>query len=245
MLGKEAAMSEKMLVPSIEMRLGSLLELNRRQDESDASRGKARPAITISREFGCEAYPMAEHLKEIMEKKSGQPWAIMDKALLDEVAKNHDLSEDIVNRLGKQKSHILNEVLTTFSVRWKSDNDHFRLLCKHVFSLAEKGNSIIVGRGSAIVTQQLKNCYHFRMYASHEFKVASIAKRLNLSRDEADSVVEKNQKQRDAFIRDYFSLDPRDLRFYHLVFNNDKNSPEQIAQMIAEYVMTGWGATRI
>ncbi len=232
-------MSDKLLVPSVDMRLGALLELTRRKDESDASRSKIRHTITISREFGCEAYPMTECLKEIMEKKTGQPWAIMDKALLDEVAKHHQLSEEIVNRLGEKKSRILDEVLGTFSPRWKSDNDHFRLLCKHVFSLAEKGNSIIVGRGSSIVTQQLKNCYHFRIYASHAFKVASIARRLKITKDEADSVVEKNQKQRDAFIKDYFSLDPRDLRFYHLVFNNDKNTPERIAQMIAEYVPAG------
>ena len=232
-------MSEKLLVPSVEMRLGALLEFNRRKDESAASHGKARPTITISREFGCEAYPVSERLKEIMEKKTGQAWAIMDKALLEEMAKHHNLSEEIVRSLGEKKSRILDEVLATFSPRWKSDNDYFRLLSKHVFSLAEKGNSIIVGRGSAIVTQQLKNCYHFRLYASHQFKVASIAKRLKISRDEAESVVEKNQKQRDAFIHDYFNLDPRDLRFYHLVFNNDKNAPERIAQMIAEYVTTG------
>jgi cytidylate kinase len=232
-------MPDKLLVPSIEMRLGSLLEFARRRDESDASRDKVRPTITISREFGCEAYPLTESLKEIMEKKTGQSWAIMDKALLEEVAKNHQLSEDIVRNLGEKKSRILDELLATFSPRWKSEKDYFRLLSKHVFSLAEKGNSIIVGRGSAIVTQQLKNCYHFRIYASHEFKVASIARRLKISKDEAESVVEKNQKQRDAFISDYFNLDPRDLRFYHLVFNNDKNSPERIAQMIAEYVTMG------
>jgi cytidylate kinase len=235
---KEDAMSERLLVPSIEMRLGSLLEINRRKDESDASRDKVRPTITISREFGCEAYPATECLQKIMEKKSGQTWAIMDKALLDEVARRHNLSEEIVRSLGEKKSRILDEVLATFSSRWKSDNDHFRLLCKHVFSLAEKGNSIIVGRGSSIVTQQLKNCYHFRIYSSHEFKVASIARRLKIPREEAERIVEKNQKQRDAFVHDYFNLDPHDLRFYHLVFNNDKNSPEWIAQMIAEYVAT-------
>ena len=231
-------MSERLMLPAIEMRLGALLEFNRRKDGSDAVRNKVRPTITISREFGCEAYPMSCHLKEIMEKKSGEAWAIMDKALLEEVAKHQKLSEELVSNLGKQKSRILDEVLTTFSPHWKSDNDRFRLLCKHVFSLAEKGNSIIVGRGSAIVTQQLKNCHHFRMYASHPFKVASIAKRLDVSKDEAESAVEKNQKLRDAFIKDYFSLDPRDLRFYHMVFNNDKNTPEQIAQVIAEYVTT-------
>ena len=232
-------MPERLLVPSIEMRLGSLLEFNRRKDEIDAARGKTRPTITISREFGCEAFPMTECLKGIMEKKTGQPWAVMDKALLEEVAKHHQLSEEIVRNLGEKKSRILDEVLATFSSHWKSEKDYFRLLCKHMFSLAEKGNAIIVGRGSSIVTQPLKNCYHFRIFASHQFKVASIARRLNISRDEAEHIVEKNQKQRDAFIHDYFNLDPRDLRFYHLVFNNDKSSPERIAQMIADYVPAG------
>lgn len=232
-------MSERLLVPSIEKRLGSLLEFNRRKDENDASRGKTHPAITISREFGCEAFPMTECLKGLMEEKTGRPWAVMDKALLEEVAKHHNLSEEIVRNLGEKKSRILDEMLTTFSAHWKSEKDYFRLLCKHVFSLAERGNTIIVGRGSGIVTQQLKNCYHFRIYASHQFKVASIARRLNISKDEAEGVVEKNQKERDAFIHDYFNLDPRDLRFYHLVFNNDKNSPERIAKTIAEYVTAG------
>lgn len=231
-------MSEKMLVPSIEMRLRSLLEINRRQDESDASRDRVNPTITVSREFGCEAYPMAACLKEIMEQKTGQAWTVMDKALLEEVARHHNLSEDLVRSLGEKKSRIMDEVLATFSPHWKSDNDHFRLLCKHVFSLGEKGNTIIVGRGSSIVTQQLKNCYHFRIFASHAFKVASIARRLGIPKDEAEHLVEKNQKQRDAFIHDYFNLDARDLRFYNLVFNNDKNSPEKMAQVIAEYVTT-------
>jgi cytidylate kinase len=241
MLCKEDAMSERLLVPSIEMRLRSLLEINRRNDEDSASRIKANkvgPTITISREFGCEAYPVAECLKGIMEKKTGHVWILMDKVLLEEVAKNHNLSEEILKGLG-QKTRILDEILATFSPRWKSEKDHFRLLCKHMFSLAEKGNVIIVGRGSAIVTQPLKNCYHFRMFASNSFKVNSIAKRLGVSESEAESYVEKKQHQRDAFIRDFLDQDARDMHFYNMIFNNNKNSPERIAQTIAEYVTTG------
>jgi len=234
-------MSEKLLVPSIEMRLGTLLEISRRKDEDDASRiraGKARKTITISREFGCEAYPMAECLKDMMEKKTGQVWTLMDKGLLEEVAKNHNLSENILRGLG-EKSRILDEMLATFSQRWKSEKDHFRLLCKHMFSLAEKGNVILMGRGSAIVTQPLNNCYHFRMFASTAFKVRSIARRLSISEAEAESYVEKKQKQRDAFIRDFLDQDANNMRFYNMIFNNDKNTPERIARVIAEYVTTG------
>jgi cytidylate kinase len=241
MLRKEDAMSEKLLVPSIEMRLGSLLEINRRKDEDDASRLRAiksRPTITISREFGCEAYPMGECLKGLLEKKTGHDWILMDKGLLEEVAKNHNLSEKILQCLG-QKTRILDEILATFSPRWKSEKDHFGLLCKHVVSVAEKGNVIIIGRGSAIVTQSMKNCHHFRLFGSQAFKVRSIARRLGISEMEAESYVENKQKQRDAFIRDFLDRDARDMRFYNMIFNNDKNSPERIAQTIAEYVPVG------
>ena len=231
-------MSERLLVPSIETRLGAFLEINRRKDEDEVSRLKAKRdhlTITISREFGCESYPMADCLKTVLEKKTGQEWIVMDKGLLEEVAKNHNLSESILQGLG-EKNRILDEMLATFSPRWKSEKDHYRLLCKHMFSLAEKGNVILMGRGSAIVTQPLKNCFHFRMFASRLFKVRSIAKRLNLPEAEAEACVEKKQKQRDAFIRDFLDQDARDMRFYNMIFNNDKNSPERIAQTIAEYV---------
>lgn len=232
-------MSERLLVPSIETRLGALLEINRRKDEASLLKAqKTHPAITISREFGCEAYPMVDCLKGLLEKKTGQEWIVMDKGLLEEVAKNHNLSESILQGLG-EKNRILDEMLATFSHRWKSEKDYYRLLCKHMFSLAEKGNVILMGRGSAIVTQSLKNCRHFRMFASRSFKLHSIAKRLDIPAGEAEGYVEKKQKQRDAFIRDFLDQDAHDMRFYHLIFNNDKNTPERIAQMIAEYVTTG------
>ncbi|KAA0891346.1 AAA family ATPase [Oryzomonas rubra] len=230
-------MPEKLLIPSVEMRLGSLLEFNRKRDmeASSPARHKVRQTITISREFGCEAYPMAERLREIMEKKQGEPWVLLDKGLLDEVARDHNLSASVLGSLG-EKSRFLDEILATFSSRWKSEKDHFRVLCRHVLSLAEQGNMIIVGRGSSIVTQPLKNCFHFRLFASPGFKVRSITRRMGVEAEEAEKIIAKQQRQRDNFIRDFLDRDAHDLGFYHLVFNNDKNNVETMARTIAEYL---------
>lgn len=230
-------MPERLLIPSVEMRLGSLLEFSRRRDQDTSSphKHKTRQTITISREFGCEAYPVAEHLRELMEKKHGEPWVLMDKGLLEEIAHNHDLSADVMNSLG-EKSRFLDEMLATFSPRWKSEKDYFRVLCRHMFSLAEQGNMIIVGRGGSIVTQTLKNCFHFRMYASPAFKIRSITRRLGVEAEEAEKIIARRQELRDNFIRDFLDQDAHDLSFYHMVFNNDKNSAETIARTIAGYV---------
>jgi cytidylate kinase len=214
------------------------LEFTRRNEIEKSRRGvteKKRQTITISREFGCEAYPVAECLKNILEKKSGESWVIMDKALLEEVAKNHNLSEEMLKGLG-EKARFLDEILATFSPGWKSEKDHFRLICRHMLLLARKGNVILVGRGGAFVTQTLKNCFHFRIYASPQFKIRSISKRLDISREEAEVMIQKKQKQRDDFMCDFLDRDSHDLSCYNLVFNNDRNSAEKMATTIAEYV---------
>ncbi len=229
-------MSEAKLIPSIDNRLGSLIEVSRRQEAVTRDEPQLKPAITLSREFGCEAYPVAELLRQQMEKRSGESWALMDKALLDEVAKNHNLSEQVLHNLG-DKNRFLDEFMSTFSSRWKSEKDYYRLLTRQIIALAEQGNVIIMGRGSPIVTRNMKNCFHFRMYASAAFKQKSIAKRLSVDVSEAETIIGRRQKERDKFIRDFLDRDPYDLSVYNLVFNNDKNSAVKIADTITDYVL--------
>lgn len=233
-------MTDKVLIPNIEKHLSALIEFQRRKEREAASRNSSKrikPTITISREFGCEAYPMAECLRDLMEKKTGEPWLLMEKRLLEEVARNHNLSEKILQGLG-EKSRFLDEILATFSPRWKSEKDYCRLLCRHIVALANQGNVILMGRGSAFITRPMKNCSHFRLYASAEFKIHSVSRRLDLTAEEAEKVIGREQKLRDRFIRDFLDRDAHDLSVYNLVFNNDRNSAEKSAHTIAEYVLT-------
>ncbi|MDR3580489.1 MAG: cytidylate kinase family protein [Oryzomonas sp.] len=228
------------LIPSVELRLASFLEINRRREHKASSNNGRKPGktITISREYGCEAYTAAEFLRQLMEKNSGEPWMLMDKKLLEEIARNHDLSSTVLKNLGVN-SRFLDEVLATFSSKWKSEMDHFKVLCRHILSLAEQGNMILIGQGSSVITQALKNCAHFRLYASKEFKVHSIVRRLGVTTEEAENIVSMRQKQRNSFIHDFLEHDAQDLSPYNIVFNNDKNSAETIAYAIADYVAAG------
>ena len=229
-------MSESKLIPSIDNRLGALLEVSRRQNSLRPAENQQKPTITISREFGCEAYPMAELLRQQLEKRTKESWTLMDKALLDEVAKHHSLSDQVLQNIG-DKNRFLDDFLSTFSSRWKSDRDYYRLLSRQIIALAEQGNVILVGRGAPIVTRKMKNCFHFRMYASETFKIASIAKRLGLDEGEARTLVERRQKERDRFIRDFLDRDPYDLSVYHLAFNNDRNDAAKMALTIMDYLL--------
>jgi cytidylate kinase len=231
-------MPDNLLIPSVDLRIGSLEEYNRRQKEKAARqhhRPKARPCLTISREFGCEGYPVAELLRELMMQRTGDEWVLIDKAILEEVAQRHNISEDILQHLG-QKNHILDEMLATFSPHWKSDQEYFRLLCRHVISLAEQGNVIIVELGGGIITRHIEESYHFRLYGSMEFKVRTIARRLNIEAEAAEKLIIKQQKQRDNFHRDFLDQDANDPALYDILFNNERIQPAQIAHVIADFV---------
>lgn len=232
-------MPDNLLIPSVDLRIGSLEEYNRQQKHKAGSKRqkpKPRPCLTISREYGCEGYPVAELLRETLMQKTGEEWVLIDRAVLEEVARRHNISEDILSGTG-EKNRIVNEVLATFSPRWKSDHDCFRQLCRHVVSLAEQGNVIIVELGGAIITRHFENARHFRLYASQAFKIGTIARRLGISLEEAEMIVERQQRLRNHFTRDFLGQDDRDCSHYDLLFNNDRNSPEKIAKTIAEYVM--------
>lgn len=232
-------MPENLLIPSVDLRIGSLEEYNRQQKQKAGSnhhKPKPRPCLSISREYGCEGYPVAELLREMMIDKTGEEWVLIDKAVLEEVARRHNISEEILKGLG-EKNRVLNEVLATFSPRWKSDQDYFRLLCRHVVSLAEQGNVIIVELGGAIITRHFENAHHYRLYASHSFKVGAISRRLGIAVDQAEKIVEKQQRLRDHFTKDFLGQDDHDSSHYDLLFNNDRNSPEKIAMTIADHVL--------
>jgi cytidylate kinase len=231
-------MAERLLIPSIEQRLAGLVEVTRRNLSGYSVSPEVSPplTITLSREFGCEAYLVAERLKELLDARTKTPWSIMDKALLEEVAKNHQLAEDMFHRLG-EKNRFLDDMLSTFSPKWKSDKDHYRLLCKQITALAELGNVIIVGRGGAILTQKMTNCFHFRIIAPLQYKVRSIMRRVGLAEAEAEKLIRQRQKQRDEFVKDFLGRDVADPTLYHLLFNNGRNTPERIAATIADYLL--------
>jgi Cytidylate kinase-like family len=228
-------MAVNVLPPSIEQRMWSFNEVMRRATllKPDAL---PKPTITIAREFGCEAYPVAEELLQLVKERTGEEWVIVDKALFSAVAKDHSLSEDILRGLG-QKPRWLDEMFATLSPGWKSEAGYSELIANQIASVAMAGNAIFVGLGAAIITKSLKNCHHFRLVADKEFKIRSISRRLGISRQETELLIVERQKERDRILRSLLDADAHDPLYYHMIFNNAKVRNGKIAQTIADFVL--------
>jgi cytidylate kinase len=229
-------MSATSLVASVEKRLDALIELSRRK-AAMSDKEPARPTITISREFGCEGLLVAEKTQALLQEKTGSTWAVMDRGILDQVASDRNLSDEILTNLG-ETNRILDDVMSTLFTNWSNDKETYRLLCNQILPYAKRGNVIMVGIGAGILTQNLPNCHKFRLIAPMEFKVKSVALRHQISEDEAEKLIVKRQKQRNEFIKDFLNKDVTDASLYDVIFNNATNSADQIADLICHRVLS-------
>jgi hypothetical protein len=227
------------LVSSVERRLSTWLSL------AEKRRGDApptRPTVTISRRFGCEGYPLAERLKELLDERTGEVWMIHDQALLDRVSRDEHLSMTLLEGLGGP-SRAADSIGFLFADHLGHDAVYKRMV-RHIVQIAEAGNAILVGRGAAILTQRLANCYHFRLDASVEFRVGSIVRRMDLSEREAQKLVRDGDATREAFIEKMLGASVSDLAFYDAVFNNGRHGVAAIAASILSYMAATWPDAR-
>lgn len=217
------------LAPNIEKRMSAWSAIQERLSREQPS--KPRPAVTISREYGAEAYPLAETLKELLEQKTGDLWTIFDKTLIERVSRDTALSERFLSNLGSASKPI-DDIMGTLMPRWTTHNEAYRLLARQVIALATQGNAIIVGRGGAVLTQRFSNCFHFRLVAPLEFRIQSIKRRLNIPFEEARTLVIESQKVRDKFIESFLNCSIADPRYYHCIFDSSKSRTTSIARSI-------------
>ncbi|MBI5013926.1 MAG: cytidylate kinase-like family protein [Deltaproteobacteria bacterium] len=224
-------MSDRRLTPSVDHRLTAALEMRRRRQERGDPFRVVPPVVTLSREYGCEAFAVAERLQARLEEKTRSPWLLMEKALLEQLAKEYGLEAEGFDRIGERNS-FFDDLVSVLSPKWKTDKDHYRVLAWQITDLAQDGNIIFIGRGASVLLRERKNTFHFRMVAPLEFRVESIGRRLGLGEADARKLVTTKQEQRAAFLREFLNIDGSDPCLYHLVFNNARNPVERMASIM-------------
>jgi len=203
-----------------------------------AEKAKPAPCITISREFGCQAYPLAEELtRRFNARVAGNPWVVIGKQLIEEVS---EMSGYTVEQIEKSQDTpaSLKSLFSMFLDSSRAEEtevfSHMKLVIR---TFAERGNCIIVGRGGACVTQNLPNCIHLRLVAPYQFRLQKIMKTHGLNEKDARKYIDLHQKQREDFVRRFTGDDIDNSRLFHLVLNNSRMSVENLATVIEVYLM--------
>jgi len=216
------------LIPNVERRLSAWVGVQERLRREPCR--EPRSTITISRQFGCEAYPLAERLSKELHERTTDVWTIFDEALISRASRELDLSESLLGNIGGESQLLDN--LANLIPGWHTQNEAYELLAHYILRIAREGSAIIVGRGGAVVTQGLANCCHVRLEAPLECRVRSIQQRLDLGIDEARALVIDYEANRERFIERFLHCSMADTRYYHAVYNTEKSPLEHIAKSI-------------
>jgi len=221
------------LIPEIEKRLRAWNEWALRQAREKEI---LKPCITISREFGCQAYPLAEalHARLNAEATNGAEWTVLDRLLLEKIAQKSGYAKTELEYI----THVdptFQSMLTTFMGREHADPfEVFFYIKKTVRYFAKAGNSIIVGRGGVCLTQDLPHVLHVRLTAPMAFKLKTIRAYMGNSEAEAREHIEARQAERNEFTRHFTKMDLSDPHLYHLLINNEKFTIPEMTDIVTE-----------
>lgn len=206
--------------------------------QRSVGQGKPAPCFTVTREFGCQAYPLAEQLiKRLNARTAGDPWVVVGREILDKVA---DLSGYTVEQIEKSQDtpSSLKAIFSMFLDSSRAEETEvFTHMRSVIRSFAQRGHCVLVGRGSVFAVQGLSNCINLRLVASPEFRIQKTMKTRNLSEKEAIEYIALHQKQRDDFIRRFADANIADPLLYHLVVNNTHMDVVKIAELAEEYMI--------
>lgn len=224
-------MSSDYLLPSADRRLSRWMEIQGRLAPTKQEEGKT---IIISRRYGCQGFPVANRLKEILDAEGKGEWTIFDRQLIELISKEEGIPQKVLlESINQEETH---NILSSFFPAETEQNDYYEMMARYIVNIARKGHAIIVGRGAEFLTKDLHNCFRFRIDADQDFRIKNMALVNKVSFDQAKKLVEENEDVMEKFIAEHFSLKVGELADYDAIFNNAAHGANHIAQAMAGYL---------
>jgi cytidylate kinase len=161
-------------------------------------------------------------------------WMVYDQELVEQIAQEMKLRTSLLKSIDEKRVSWLEECVEAFaSGPSVSGSAYVRHLTETLFSLATHGDCVIVGRGTAQILP-VETTLRVRLVAPVEWRVVAMSQKLAIPREEAARQVEKIDRERVGFVKDYFHKDATDPRQYDLVLNASRLSVNGCADLIVE-----------
>ncbi len=158
--------------------------------------------INVGRQFGSGGRLVALALG----RKLGIP--VYDQELIAKAAEQSGFSKELFAN-SDEKRNLL--ALSSFIVdvgrfgsadNYMSDNQLFVIQSNVIRSLADKGPAIFIGRCSDYILRDRK-CLDVFVTATDEVRIKRIAERMNITPEQADSLMRKKDRTREAYYNYY------------------------------------------
>lgn len=192
------------------------------------------PFITLSREYGCEGFPLANAIADRLNKISAKPtpWVVMGKEIIDSISQKRGAASEFVDALSHSRRGYIQQTVEILFGRRPTEYQAYETLVQSLVSLADAGRVILVGRGGAIVCGGLERGVHIRLVAPLSWRSKKISADRGMGIEEAEALVFNQERIQTKFVRDFTGKDVSSPLNYDFVFNNERNSVNTIADMV-------------
>lgn len=210
--------------------------------------------ITISRETGSEGTEIALEVAKKLDLEC------VDKQLIVKVARKAKVSKEKVEKFDQEEYSPASQFLSRFLLSQPSlyssssfpeiaplgvvdvytgyeffDTERYLELTQAVIrKLAEKGNVVILGRGSQVILKDHPDTLHVRITAPLELRIARVMGKQKLSEREAKELILKRDRAAARYLKDFYRVDWQDPLLYHLVINTGLMSRKVAVKTICE-----------
>lgn len=199
--------------------------------------------ITIDREYGSGGAAIAEKVATRL------GWKLWDQALTDEIARRMDCACHEVEKHEEKRDRAFYRLMKSFmrgsfegslnAPRLRMvDTDCVRdVVLKLLPEIADKGNCVIVGRGSAYYLAPRHDAFHVFVYAPFEERVRRLRLQGN-SEKQAAELAQTVDRDRADFIKQYFDIEWPDRHRFHMMVNSgmgEDATTDAILDAVAQY----------
>lgn len=116
------------------------------------------------------------------------------------------------------------------------DRRYIQELRRLIEQVAERGDSVIVGRGGQAILAGRADVVHVRVVCDLDERVRRVAERDSMTAEAARARVVDSDQQREAWHHKYFDIDYRSPYLYHLVVNSGWLSDEAASDLVVRLV---------
>lgn len=114
----------------------------------------------------------------------------------------------------------------------KGRDEYLNYLQYAVIEAAQKGNCVLIGRGSFVILENLPNLIPLRFVAKEDIRISRLMKEFNWTEKQAKQRIEESAVNRSGFHKSFFNVDDRDPEHFMLTINTGIFSVEDAAGQI-------------
>jgi hypothetical protein len=187
------------------------------------------PAICFSRKIGAGVLEIADILARKLQIR------VADREILDHIASNTNLSNKTVAFFDERYPGKMVELSAMlFGEKSFVMSDYIRNFISAVFTLAEVGTTIFVGRGTHLILPR-DRVLAVRCICSDDFRIRRLAALLGIDAKEAEKALKRMDKEQHNFFKKAYGKTETPAYEFDLVINCDHiKEPGAAAEIVAQ-----------